>query len=244
MAIFVAVFAAGAGLGSFVRSVVFRYAVPAGEPLRRACPDCGGAVPVSAAPVVVRPLSARGRCRWCGVRVGSAPGVPEVSTGLGFVGAVSVAAPPWTAIAWCWLVPFAVALALVDAAVHRLPDRLVLVAGVGLVVILGGVAGVQGRPGALVRAVAAGLVLGAFHLVPALAGGMGMGDVKLALVVGVALGWAGWSCVLVGACASFVVSGMYAGAMLVVRRGGRAGRVPFGPCMIAGACVALAIGSV
>ncbi|WP_331773258.1 A24 family peptidase (plasmid) [Embleya sp. NBC_00888] len=241
MVIFVAVFAAGAGLGSFVRSVVFQHAVPAGEPLRRACPGCGGAVPVPG-PVTVRPLSARGRCRWCRVRLGPAPGVPEVSTGLGFVGAVAVAAPPWTAIAWCWLVPFAVALALVDAAVHRLPDRLVLVAGVGLVVVLAGVAAAQARPGAFVRAVVAGLVLGAFHLVPALVGGMGMGDVKLALVVGAALGWVGWSCVLVGACAAFVVSGVYAGVMLVVRRGGRGGRVPFGPFMIAGACVALAIG--
>ncbi|WP_331769430.1 A24 family peptidase (plasmid) [Embleya sp. NBC_00888] len=165
-----------------------------------------------------------------------------MSTGLGFVGAVAVAAPPWTVIAWCRLAPFAVALALVDATVHRLPDRLVPVAGVGLIVILAGVAAPRARPGAFVRALVAGLVLGAFHPAPALVGGLGMGDVKLVPVVGVALGWAGWSCVLVGACAAFVLSGVYAGAMLVVRRGGRAARVPFGPFMIAAACVALAIG--
>ncbi|MFI1584744.1 prepilin peptidase [Embleya sp. NPDC020630] len=234
----VVVFVVGFGVGSLVRVVVFRYAVPAGAPPRRECVGCGEVV--VAAGGVVRPLSVRGRCRWCGVRVGAAPWVAEVVTGLGFVGAPAVAAPVWTAVVWWWLVPFAVASALVDVSVRRLPDRLVGVAGVGLVVILAGVAVVQGRPGAFARAAAAGVVVGVVHLAMAAVGGMGMGDVKLAVVVGVGLGWAGWSCVLVGTGAAFVLAALWVAVALVT--GGPGARVPFGPFLIAGACVGLAAG--
>ncbi|MFE3205766.1 prepilin peptidase [Embleya sp. NPDC059237] len=162
----------------------------------------------------------------------------EVVTGLGFVGAPAVATPVWTAVVWWWLVPFAVASALVDVCVRRLPDRLVLVAGAGLVVLLAGVAAAQGRPGAFARAVTAGLVLGAVHLAMAAVGGMGMGDVKLAVVVGAGLGWAGWACLVVGAGAAFVLAAVWVVVAVVVGR--RGAGVPFGPFLIVGACVGLA----
>jgi leader peptidase (prepilin peptidase)/N-methyltransferase len=64
---------------------------------------------------------------------------------------------------------------------------------------------------------------------------MGMGDVKLAGVLGLFLGWLGWSELLVGAFAAFLLGGVVALALLAARRVTRSSGIPFGPWMLAGA---------
>jgi leader peptidase (prepilin peptidase)/N-methyltransferase len=72
-------------------------------------------------------------------------------------------------------------------------------------------------------------------------GGLGMGDVKLAALLGLYLGWLGWAAVVLGALAGFVVQALVALVLLAIRRIGLRGELPFGPAMLAGA--ALAIGA-
>jgi leader peptidase (prepilin peptidase)/N-methyltransferase len=72
--------------------------------------------------------------------------------------------------------------------------------------------------------------------------GMGFGDVKLAGVLGMYLGFLGWTEVLVGTFAGFLVGGAV-GAVLVVTRGaGRKSMIPFGPSMLVGAWIAVLAG--
>jgi leader peptidase (prepilin peptidase)/N-methyltransferase len=69
---------------------------------------------------------------------------------------------------------------------------------------------------------------------------MGGGDVKLAGVVGVMLGFAGWDAVALGLFAGFLGGGLYSVVLLVRRRADRRTAVPFGPWMLLGAWVGLA----
>ncbi|MDP5227378.1 MULTISPECIES: A24 family peptidase [Arthrobacter] len=71
--------------------------------------------------------------------------------------------------------------------------------------------------------------------------GMGFGDVKLAGVLGMYLGYVGWWQVLLGALLAFVLGGVVSAALLVTRRAKRDSTIPFGPFMIAGAALAMVL---
>jgi leader peptidase (prepilin peptidase)/N-methyltransferase len=68
---------------------------------------------------------------------------------------------------------------------------------------------------------------------------MGLGDVKLAGVLGLFLGFLGWAELVVGAFAGFVLGGLFAIGLLLSRRAGRTSGIPFGPWMVAGAWVGI-----
>src|SRR5699024_2872321 len=96
------------------------------------------------------------------------------------------------------------------------------------------------------RSMLAGAALAGAYLVLALISpsGLGMGDVKLAGMIGVVLGWYGWEEVLTGTIAAFVLGGLFAVVLLVSARANRKTQVAFGPWMIAGAVVGLVWGPV
>jgi leader peptidase (prepilin peptidase)/N-methyltransferase len=66
-----------------------------------------------------------------------------------------------------------------------------------------------------------------------------MGDVKLAGLLGLHLGWMGWGALVVGAAAGFIVQALLALVLLAGRRIGLRGELPFGPAMLAGAALAI-----
>ena len=137
-----------------------------------------------------------------------------------------------------------VALASIDLDVHRLPDVLVLPSVPAVLVLLaravGLAAGSGGRSGGP-RSPALVLFAGYFLLmiVSPGGGGLGFGDVKLALVLGMLLGWVGWGPVMVSVMAAFVLGGLASVVLLALRRVSRQSSIAFGPAMIAGAWVAL-----
>ena len=112
---------------------------------------------------------------------------------------------------WLLLAPFAVLLALVDLRVQRLPDKLTLPLAVAAVVLLAPAALLPGGGGSWPAALLGGLVLGASYLVLFLINpaGLGFGDVKLALSLGVVLGWYGWWVLFAGAFAGFLLGSLY-----------------------------------
>ena len=144
-------------------------------------------------------------------------------------------------IAVGWLAVVGVALASVDLAVHRLPDRLVLPA---YPVVLGGLslaAAVAGDPGRLLRSVAAGVLLAGSYLLLALLrpAQLGLGDVKLAGVLGLVLGWAGWSALLLGSFLAFALLAVCGLVLLALRRVTLRTALPFGPFMLGAALLTL-----
>ncbi len=154
--------------------------------------------------------------------------------------------PPVVLATWVLALVWAVVLAVVDLEVRRLPDRLVLSAYPAAAVLLTACALVTDQPAALLRALTCAGAAVAVFLAAALlspgGGGLGLGDVKLAGVLGALLGWWGWSEAVVGLLSGFVLGGIGAGVLLLARRVDRHGAIAFGPAMLIGAylCTLLA----
>jgi leader peptidase (prepilin peptidase)/N-methyltransferase len=147
----------------------------------------------------------------------------------------------WELPAFLFLAAAGVLLAVIDLRHHLLPNRVVGPSvGIGAVLLL--VAALpDGNWDALLRAGLGAVTLFAGYLVLALISprGLGMGDVKLAGLLGLHLGWIGWSAVFGGAIAGFAIQALLALALLAGRRIGLRGELPFGPAMLLGAAVAI-----
>jgi len=99
---------------------------------------------------------------------------------------------------------------------------------------------IGGDVAALGRAVLAGLALAGCFLVLALIrpGQLGGGDIKLAGLTGIVLGWLGWPAVIAGAALAFVLSAIVGLALLAARRVTLQSAMSFGPFLIGGAVIA------
>ena len=150
----------------------------------------------------------------------------------------------WSLLAaYLYLGVVGVALTFIDLDVQRLPDLIVLPSYPIAFVLLLVPTVVSGHWGWLLRAVTAALVLFVVYLVLALVspggGGLGYGDVKLAGLLGLLLGWLGWGSVILSVVAAFVIGGVIALILLLSGRASRSTHIAFGPSMILGAWVAL-----
>jgi leader peptidase (prepilin peptidase)/N-methyltransferase len=147
-------------------------------------------------------------------------------------------------VAYLYLAAISIVLTLIDLDTHRLPNAIVLPSYVvsGILLVLASL--LIGDWSALLRGAIGMFALYAFYFVLRLVrpDGMGGGDVKLAGVLGLYLGYVGWGALLVGAFAAFVLGGIYGVALMLMRRAGRKSAIPFGPWMILGAWVGLLAG--
>lgn len=135
-------------------------------------------------------------------------------------------------------------LLAIDARTHRLPNRIVLPTLGASLVLACADALVTQRTGALIGALPGMLILGALYAVlrGTSGGGIGGGDVKLAALIGLVLGWHGWQVLVIGAASAFVLGALYALALMALRRANRSTRIAFGPWMIIGAVLGIAVG--
>lgn len=245
----------GLVIGSFLNVVVYR--VPAGIALTREsrCPRCDAPVRWWQNVPVLGWLALRGRCAHCRDGISVRYPLVEASTGAAFVlvawlwAVVTGASQPWTwvaLVAFLYFAAVAIALTLIDLDTHRLPDAIVLpsyVVAAGLFTV----ACLLGAPWeSLLRAGIgmAGLYAFYFALRFIRPAGMGGGDVKLAGVVGLYLGWLSWDALVVGAVAAFALGGAFGILLIATRRASRRSGIPFGPWMIAGAVAGLLAGNV
>jgi leader peptidase (prepilin peptidase)/N-methyltransferase len=252
----------GALIGSFLNVVIFR--IPAGRSIvspPSACGNCGGRIrPWDNIPVISW-LVLRGRCRDCASRISARYPLVELGTALLFAlvawwllsptapagsettgGLIAMAA---ALLAFLYLAAITVALAMIDIDTHTLPNAIVLPAYAvgGFLLLVAALFG--GEPARLLTALAGGAAMFALYLVLALLypGGMGLGDVKLAGVLGIYLGWLGWGSIAVGAFGGFLLGGVFAVVLLTTRRANRKSGIPFGPWMLAGAWVGIFAGN-
>lgn len=165
---------------------------------------------------------------------------PE-AMGPGELGAAAVAC---IAVAVLFFAAVSVILSVIDIKSHRLPNTIVLPSYLVSFCLLA-LACVFGADWtALLRAaIAMAALFGFYFLLRAIRpGGMGGGDVKLAGLIGIQLGWFGWGSVVVGTLVAFVFGGLFGLVLLLIRRAGRRTAIPFGPWMLAGAWTGIAVG--
>ncbi|HXA55042.1 MAG TPA: prepilin peptidase [Solirubrobacteraceae bacterium] len=228
----------GAVFGSFLNVVAYR--LPRRESLvkpRSRCPSCGTPVrPYDNVPIISW-LALRGHCRNCAAPISPRYPLVEAGTALLCAGAVlthdSAAGVALSVVLILLLVP----AALIDLEHRIIPNRLTG-AGAVLALALGTALDPAGEPTRLIAGVAAG----GFLLAAALAhpAGMGMGDVKLAGVMGLFLGAAVAPALMIA-----LLAGVLLGAVILARKGARAGRrtaVAFGPFLAFGGIVAVFAG--
>lgn len=192
MALDIVAAAAGLGIaaGPWLRGLVFAHSVAFHAPLRSRCPQCGYLV----VPIAVRGLATvappDGRCPACTRLLGLPAGVVELLTAV-CLAVLALSAPSaWVLAAWSWVGLFGVALALVDAAVHRLPTVLTAAATGGALVLLTATAVVTGDYPALLRAAGCAVVLSVIYLALVLNDrtALNRGDAQLAPLIGACLG--------------------------------------------------------
>ena len=145
--------------------------------------------------------------------------------------------------AFAWAAGAAVVLGAVDLATHRLPDRVTFPAYAVCAAALLVDAVVLDSWADLLRAGAAAaatfaVAAGAAAISPA---GLGFGDVKLLGLLGLVLGWAGWGVLLAGIFLGLLTGALVSLVLLVTRRAGWRTALPFGPPLLAGAVLALAL---
>ena len=232
-------------VGSFLNVVIYR--VPEGLSLiapGSACPACGHAVrPWDNVPVVSW-LVLRGRCRDCRAPIAVRYPLVELSTGVLFVlVGWRLGASAYTA-GMLVVAAAAVALFMIDLDHQRLPFPITGAAALGLtagLVVDAVVRDAGPAPMALLWALGWLAVYGGIWLLTS-GRGMGLGDVALAPVLGLALGWLGAGAGAVGLAAGFLIGAVVGLGLLASGRAHRRARVPHGPFLIAGAAVGLFAG--
>ncbi len=237
----------GLAIGSFLNVVIWR--VPRGESVVNppsACPRCGNPIAPRDNVPVVSWLLLGGRCRHCHERISARYPLVEAGTAALFAVAGWRFGLSWELPAFLYLAAITVALTMIDIDVHRLPDAIVLPSYVVAGVLLLAAVVLQGDAAVAIRIALAGLALYAFYFALAFIypAGMGFGDVKLAGVLGLYLGYLGWGEVVTGAFLGFLVGGLVGALLIVLRRAGRKSKIPFGPYMLVGAWLTVLAGEV
>ena len=225
----------GAIFGSFLNVVAYR--LPRGESLSRPrsrCPQCQTQIRAVDNVPVLSWLALRGRCRTCRTRISARYPLVEAMTGLLCALVVLDKGLDEDALLGLALVLLLVPITLIDLDHRIIPNTLTLTGAIVAPAILALTA-----PGAIPEHLIAAAAGGGFFLVAALAypRGMGMGDVKLAAVLGLFLGRAVGPAVFVA-----LIAGTLVGAAVIARKGAQEGRktaVPFGPFLALGGVVAL-----
>lgn len=233
--------------GSFMNVAVYR--LPRKESLTRPgshCPCCGAPIRARDNIPVLSYLLLRGRCRDCRAPISIRYPLIELATGVLFAGVAAKVGASWALPAYLWFAWALLALALIDAGHRILPNRLTYPTAIaGLVLLVIPVLAGEAGWGAYGGAVLAGLVAGGGFLLLAVIrpGGMGMGDVKLAAVLGLYLGFLGWRSLVVGLFAGFLLGGVSGLVLIGSGKRSRKDMIPFGPFLALGGLVGLFAGS-
>ena len=221
-------------VGSFLNVVIHR--LPRGESLVRPasrCPSCKAAIkPYDNIPVVSW-LLLRGRCRNCGAGISVRYPIVEALTAAVFVGAALARGVDDDLALWLPFAAMLIAVAGIDLDHQIIPNKILLPAA-----IWGLAATIAFRPDNIDDSLIAGGIAFSALLLAAVAypAGMGMGDVKLAGVMGIYLGSGVAPAMLAGFLAGSVV-----GVAIIAREGRDARKkgVPFGPFLAFGGLVGL-----
>jgi len=228
----------GAVLGSFLNVVIHR--LPRGENLATPgsrCPGCGTAIkPWDNVPILSW-LLLRGKCRHCGAPISRRYPLVEALTAVLMAAVVlrfGADRDAWLGLVFVLVL---VPVTFIDLDLRIIPNKITGPAAVVAIVLV-----LLTRSDDLVEHLIAGAAAGGFLLAAALAypAGMGMGDVKLAGVMGLFLGRSVGPAMLIALLAGTVV-----GAVIIARKGRAEGRktaVPFGPFLALGSLVALFAG--
>jgi len=231
--------AAGIAIATLAAGPVYRLSVPAGSEPRRACRHCGAGLRAGWSYWLLFPS----RCRTCRRTLVPRWWIYQTTAGLTFA-ALSWRLPAQTApeaallLAWLLLATAGIVLAGIDVNARRLPTSIISTTALAIGGLIAVAACSGHRPLLAGRAALAAFALGSTYLAIALArtGSVGLGDVRLAALLGLILGSAGTMAVALGAILPYLLAAP-ASVVALLRRRDR--QIPFGPYLITGAILAV-----
>jgi leader peptidase (prepilin peptidase)/N-methyltransferase len=208
---------------------------------RSHCPACDAPIADRDNIPVLSWVLLRGRCRSCGDRISVRYPLVELGTAVLFVAAAVRLGATWQLPAFCVFFASLLAISVIDFDHYIIPNRVVYPTLAVTIPLLVAAAAADGSWGhlrnAAIGGVAGFLVLLVIHV--AVPRGMGFGDVRLAGVIGMMLGWLGLRYLFLGLFLAFLLASVIGVALIVARLRSRKDAVPFGPFMALGAVLAV-----
>jgi leader peptidase (prepilin peptidase)/N-methyltransferase len=249
----------GLAVGSFVNVVIYR--VPRAISLLSpgsACPNCGNRILWHQNIPLLSWVLLAGKCANCKTKISLGYPIVEAATSLSFVGISawafgitnfnnfsSVISGTLVFVAWSWFVAAGLALAVIDFEFGILPNQIVLWLYAVGTISLAILAFQAGDFAAFTRGVIGGASLLSFYLLVKLIAprGLGLGDVKLAGILGFYSAWLGWGAFALGALGAFALGATF-GLFLIARgTASRRSALPFGPWMFLGSVIGAIFGN-
>lgn len=234
-------------VGSFLNVVIYR--VPRDESVvrpRSHCPECGTQLAERDNIPVISWLLLHGKCRTCGTPISARYPLIEALTGALFAAVAARFGFDWALPAFLLFTASLIALSAIDLETYRLPKKIVYPSLIAGAVLLAGAGllshDMRGIAEAAAGAMLAWLVLLVIHLISPK--GMGFGDVRLAALIGMYLGWIELPAVGVGLFLAFLFASVIGVGLMIAGRRGRKDRVPFGPFLALGAMATVFFGEV
>ncbi len=247
----VVAFVIGCFIGSFLNVVIWR--VPNGislvNPKRSFCPNCKSPIRWHDNIPVISYLVLHGKCRDCHEPISGRYPLVELLGGfmtlLAVLGPALQLYPVWllpVTIYFAWL---SIVIAFIDIDVQLILDIMTYPSMLLILALLAFASWGTGSWTPLLRAVICAVALATFYVLLGFIwpNGMGLGDAKLAVIVGLILGWLGLRQLIVGAFAAFIVGGAFALIQVARKRINMKGGVPFGPYMLIGAWIGIYVGA-
>lgn len=243
-------FVLGCVIGSFLNVVIWRVPnhISLVNPKRSFCPNCKAQIVWYDNIPIISWLVLRAKCRHCHQPISGRYPAVELLGGLAALTVVLGGAwhvyPLWMLpdlLFFAWL---SIVVAFIDFDFHKILNVIIYPSIVVTLLLLVIASWGTGSWPDLGRAAIAGVVLSLFYLLLGFlwSGGMGMGDVKLAVLIGLNLGWLGWQQVIVGGFAAFIIGGAISVILLATKRVTTHGGIPFGPSMVIGAWIGILFG--
>jgi leader peptidase (prepilin peptidase)/N-methyltransferase len=235
----------GLMIGSFLNVVIYR--VPRGMSVvspRSACPSCGTQLLERDNVPVVSWLLLRGRCRRCHEPISVQYPIVELACGALFAGTAARFGYNWALPAFLVLFAGLLTLSVIDMERLLLPKIIVWPLSVSVAVLLVVAAAATGEWHNLLVGVVCGaawfvVFYAMFFISPKL---IGFGDVRLAPVLGLSLGWLGWRYVILGFLAANLIGAVIGIALIAGHRMSRQQQIPYGVFLALGCAFAVFAG--
>ena len=235
----------GLAVGSFLNVVIYR--VPRHQSVvspPSACPHCGTAIGARDNVPVISWVLLRGKCRHCGAPISVQYPLVELATAALFAGLAARFGYDWALPAYLALFGGLLALSWIDVEMLILPRAIIyplLVMVAGLLLVPAVVYG-SWHSYWVAWAFAGGWFALFFVLNLASPRVLGFGDVRLAPLLGLGLGWLGWRYVILGFFAANLIGAVIGMALIATKRIERQSRIPYGVFLALGTAVAVFFG--